>query len=459
MQTLKLLTVILLASFTIFSSANVGADQYKTDEGGIIPYWLALGPIPVGKDEAEKTAVSKDYLNKETTVAPVPGDKVTIDGKEYTWKLVTAAPHTPIVQGDESIGKLENAVGYLVSYVVLPKAELQAKIAWGSDDSGVVFVNGKEVNRFADGRGMGIDQNTTGAVELNKGVNTFMLKLVNRVGSWGGCVRLRGSDGKPLAGLAIQPAPAGKTAPAGNSWPVVTTTFPFEARTYKDAQGNFLLYQIMKPTNYDPKQKYPLVLYLHGAGERGADNKKQLMWITEQGNNLLVSEKALATHPCFIVVPQCPEKIKWVDTPWEADKHIMPEKPTEPMRLTIELIDALQKEFSIDAKRLYVTGMSMGGFGTWDIITRKPDMFAAAMPICGGGDETKTALIAKIPIWAFHGDKDPAVKVIRSRNMIDALKKAGGTPKYTEYPGQGHFVWIPAHGDIESWNWLFSQKK
>lgn len=103
--------------------------------------------------------------------------------------------------------------------------------------------------------------------------------------------------------------------------------------------------------------------------------------------------------------------------------------------------------------------MSMGGYGTWDIIIRKPDLFAAAIPICGGGDETKVAAIAKLPIWAFHGDLDPAVKVIRSRHMIEAIKKLGGTPKYTEYPGQGHFVWIPAHSDPQTWDWLFSQHR
>src|SRR5207244_7702516 len=120
---------------------------------------------------------------------------------------------------------------------------------------------------------------------------------------------------------------------------------------------------------------------------------------------------------------------------------------------------ALQKEFSIDPKRLYITGLSMGGYGTWDLISRHPELFAAAAPICGGGDEDQAEKIAKLPIWIFHGAKDQAVPVERSRNMVTALKKAGGEPKYTEYPDVGHDSWVRAYKDPELFAWLFAQKK
>ena len=128
-------------------------------------------------------------------------------------------------------------------------------------------------------------------------------------------------------------------------------------------------------------------------------------------------------------------------------------------RLTLELLDALPKEFSIDRKRIYVSGLSMGGYGTWDILARRPEHFAAAAPVCGGADEATAAKIAKIPVWAFHGAKDTVVKPSRSQNMIAALKKAGGTPKYTEYPDEGHGSWCPAYRNPELFKWLFAQKK
>jgi predicted peptidase len=138
----------------------------------------------------------------------------------------------------------------------------------------------------------------------------------------------------------------------------------------------------------------------------------------------------------------------------------MAEKPAEAMRMVLELVGALQMEYSqIDPKRIYVTGLSMGGFGTWDVIQRKPDLFAAAVPICGGGDVSKAEKIALIPIWAFHGAEDLLVLPKWSRDMINAIRKAGGNPKYTEYPGVGHQSWIKAYSEPELFIWLFSQKK
>jgi len=226
-----------------------------------------------------------------------------------------------------------------------------------------------------------------------------------------------------------------------------------EAREFKSAAGKKLLYRLFKPAGYDEKQKYPLVLFLHGAGERGEDNQAQ----TKHGVRFFLQNQA--KFPCFVVAPQCPSKVQWVDTPWGNLKHAIPAQPTEPMQSTIELLAALQKEFAtVDDKRLYVTGLSMGGFGTWDIVSRFPRKFAAAVPICGGADEAQAPAIAKVPVWVFHGGADDVVKTVRSRNIVAALKAAGGAPRYTEYPGVGHGSWDQAYCEAELFPWLFSQK-
>ena len=127
--------------------------------------------------------------------------------------------------------------------------------------------------------------------------------------------------------------------------------------------------------------------------------------------------------------------------------------------MSMELLAALEKEFSIDARRLYVTGLSMGGYGTWDAIQRYPDRFAAAVPICGGGDSLRVKEIARLPIWAFHGADDGVVKPQRSRDMIAALQQAGGTPRYTEYPKTGHDAWSETYSNPKLYEWLLQQRR
>ena len=188
------------------------------------------------------------------------------------------------------------------------------------------------------------------------------------------------------------------------------------------------------------------MVFLHGAGERGDDNKAQL----KHG----VAEFARRTKefPCFLVAPQCPNGASWaaIGKGFEDGK---------PGKLVLDLIDKTCKELPIDTKRIYLTGLSMGGYGTWTLLAQKPDLFAAAIPICGGGDPKSAAKIAKVPVWVFHGDKDAAVKVERSRDMVAALEKAGGKPKYTEYPGVGHDSWTRTYANEKVLAWLFAQKK
>jgi predicted peptidase len=217
----------------------------------------------------------------------------------------------------------------------------------------------------------------------------------------------------------------------------------------KDFKG--LKYRLFKPDAIEGK--IPLVLFLHGAGERGDDNLAQ----TRHGVKAFTARRA--KHPHVLVAPQCPKDKKWSDVNWQAMSHTTPEKPSEPMALVMELLDVLPKELPIDPKRIYVTGLSMGGYGTWDLLARRPELFAAAVPVCGGGDETSAASFAKVPQWIFHGDKDGVVKPERSRNMVEALKKAGGDPKYTEYPGVGHNAWDKAYADPALFEWLFARSK
>jgi predicted peptidase len=229
----------------------------------------------------------------------------------------------------------------------------------------------------------------------------------------------------------------------------------FEARMFKDAEGKALPYRLLYPKDIKPGEKYPLVLFFHGAGERGTDNEKQLV----HAMNDFASDEIMAKYPAFVVAPQCPEGEQWVDTPWTADSHTMKEKPTEPLRQSLELVESLAKVLPIDQNRLYITGLSMGGFGVWDAIQRHPDRFAAAVTICSGGDPAYAEKIKHIPIWAFHGDADTTVKPKRSREMIDALKKAGGNPKYTEYKGVGHNSWEQTYADPKLYEWLFAQNR
>ena len=225
----------------------------------------------------------------------------------------------------------------------------------------------------------------------------------------------------------------------------------FLARVYKKT----LPYRLLKPRNYDPRKKYPLILFLHGAGERGNENKTPLKNFIA----LLAQPRNRAKYPCFAVVPQCPADKMWVKIPWVSKAHRMPKRPSEPLRQALALLAALQKEFSLDEKRFYVAGLSMGGYGTWDALSRRPKLFAAAIPICGGADEHQARRIAGIPVWVFHGAKDGAVPPQRSRNIVAALRKARGRPKFTEYPGVGHDSWVNAAAEPELLPWLFGQAR
>lgn len=228
-----------------------------------------------------------------------------------------------------------------------------------------------------------------------------------------------------------------------------------EARVHKNGQGLSMPYRVLKPKGYDPKVKYPLVLCLHGAGGRGTDNRSR----GTEAFKVLATEAIQKKHPAILVSPQCPGRKQWVDWPWKKGSYSLEKvKVSKPMSVAIEILEKVMKELSVDPDRVYVSGQSMGGFGTWDIVMRKPELFAAAAPMCGAGDPTQAQRIAQVPIWTFHGSADKTVPVSGSREMAEALKKVNGKIKYTEMKA-GHLCWAQAWRKYGLVEWLFEQKR
>jgi predicted peptidase len=225
----------------------------------------------------------------------------------------------------------------------------------------------------------------------------------------------------------------------------------FLEREHVNAKQQRLKYLLFIPTGYDARNKYPLVLWLHGGGARGNDPKVILSWGERHGPLFFARADNQAAFPCIILAPQCPPGKVWSD-PYS-------DEPLDQTSLALEILDRVQAEFAVDLSRLYLIGVSMGGYATWDIISRRPDKFAAAIPICGGGNPSKAQAMTQTAIWAFHGDEDGMVSVAESRKMIEAVKVAGGRPRYTEYKGVGHNSWEKAFMEPDFLSWIFSQRR
>lgn len=237
----------------------------------------------------------------------------------------------------------------------------------------------------------------------------------------------------------------------------------FLARSYDDGAGHTLPYRLFVPADYDASRKYPLILYLHGAGGWGTNNLNQM---TDVPRFLVWAEPDLqAQWPCFILAPQCPPGQQWANMPWnEATGAGKFAGVTWPMEASLALLDSLASEYrGIDTARLYVMGISMGGYGTWDAVCRFPNKFAAAIPICGGGDPAKVAAVSdlrNLRVRAYHCADDPVVPVGRSREMIQALKALNGLqPRYTEFPDGGHDAYTRAFSDPTLPKWLFDSTR
>jgi predicted peptidase len=232
----------------------------------------------------------------------------------------------------------------------------------------------------------------------------------------------------------------------------------YEARTFTGSGGDTIPYRLYVPEDYDPKKKYPVILFHHGGGGTGDDNRQNL-------EGALVKEwilpEAQAANPCLIVVPQMPGKKAKTS---ESLKAAVGDMKLH-IRTVHEILDSLEEEFSIDTSREYVTGLSFGGECTWMSMIERPDRFAAGVPICATGllvemdAPNRSEVFAQFPLWIFHGDADNVVPVETSRKMVKALRDAGGDPKYTEFPEVGHDSWDLAYRDAELIEWLFAQSR
>jgi predicted peptidase len=204
--------------------------------------------------------------------------------------------------------------------------------------------------------------------------------------------------------------------------------------------GGRLPFLLRVPKEIKNGGKVPLLLFLHGAGEKGNDNHSQL----KHDPTKLAPKGTFEKNPMIVVAPQCPGDQFWSGPIMET---------------VIKMVKEFEKELPVDPQRIYITGLSMGGYGTWGALAMEPKLFAAAVPICGGGDPAAARKFDKVPIWAFHNDGDPTVGVDGSRSMIEALKKAGADPKYTEYQSTQHDAWTRTYKDPALWEWLVSQKR
>jgi predicted peptidase len=268
-----------------------------------------------------------------------------------------------------------------------------------------------------------------------------------------------------VAALFVALPSCSRKAPPSN--PLVDT---FQALTYDDGKGHVLPYRLFVPADYDASKSYRLVLYLHGAGERGTDNRAQL---AGQPAPLVFVEPANQKKwPLIMIAPQCPPDQQWVGLRWNDTTGAgkLPAAPTWPMAAALALVDVVRAKYpAIDPTHEYVTGISMGGYGTWEALYREPKRFRRAVPIAGGYDPKTVENAASdgarwfdVPIWAFHSADDEVVPVGRTLEMVQILKTKAGKPEplLTEYGtgglrAYGHPSWVPAYAEPKLLPWMF----
>lgn len=231
----------------------------------------------------------------------------------------------------------------------------------------------------------------------------------------------------------------------------------YEKFVFESSDGHELPYRVLFPDNYSKNKEYPVILFLHGAGERGNDNEKQLVHIADK----FLTDEFQENYPSIVLFPQCAEDDYWAFVNRENNQWLVEdtEKSTPSMEALMEMFLEFQQNNAVDKSRLYLAGLSMGGFGTYDLLVRRPDWFAAAIPICGGGNKRYTYKYKDVPLWMFHGAKDPVVPVSLSQELADDFRGRGMNFIYTEYPEGGHDVWTQAWEEPKLLPWLFGHYK
>lgn len=233
----------------------------------------------------------------------------------------------------------------------------------------------------------------------------------------------------------------------------------YQKETFVSSRGDTLLYRLLRPETMKSGEKYPLVLFLHGAGERGSDNERQLT----HGGQMFLNPVNREKYPAFVLAPQCPLTGYWAYAarPTSFMPDDMPlEVPVSPIFETLkDLLDTYLALPEVDKRRIYIVGLSMGGMGTFDMAIRYPEVFAAAMPICGTVNPGRLEAAKKVRFRIFHGDADNVVPPEGSRAAYRALKAAGADVEYIEFPGCNHGSWNPAFNYPDFMSWMFSQKK
>jgi predicted peptidase len=226
----------------------------------------------------------------------------------------------------------------------------------------------------------------------------------------------------------------------------------FLARSYHSPGGETMQYRLFVPPAYNAAKKYPIVLWLHGANGRGSDNLAQISGGNYLGTHIWTAPKIQSKDPVFVLAPQVEITKTW------SRPHVNTGIPVS-LRLALEILDSVEKEYSIDRDREYVAGQSMGGEGVWAVLAMARGRFAAAIALCSDGFEDQVPPDAKVPVWIFQGEADPIVSVEDVRKWVAALRQAGGSPKYTEVPGVGHKVWETAFANSDAATWLLSQRR
>jgi predicted peptidase len=239
-------------------------------------------------------------------------------------------------------------------------------------------------------------------------------------------------------------------APVAFAQQLTSDDIEFRKKEYVNKKGERLPYRLYVPLGYDSSQKYPLLLWLHGGDGRGSDNVRQLNGGNQIGTHFFSGKQVQLKFPMFILLPQCPSNDNWSDPDLN--------QPSKWLEMTMSALADVQKEFSIDASRIYLAGQSMGGLGVWSTLQAYPGKWAAAVILCAYDNFTDIAAIAHTPIWVFQGQQDDTVPLLLVQEMMKQLRKAHAKLRYTEYPKTGHELWKKVFAEPDLLSWLSSQK-